>query len=219
MSTSRSPWRTAVATGEVLLCATAVILDWFIPTLVILMIAAGSLAIRRQRPDALGFRRPTHPWRLAGTVLALAVAWTLVQVGLTMPILNRLTGQRQDLSAFADLQGNLPKLLLLLALTWTLAAVGEETAYRGFLEHRTRDAVGGSTGGVVGAIAVSATLFALAHTEQGLIGVALTFLDAIFFSVLNRRYRTLWASVLAHGFTNTIGLTAFFVVGPIYGLW
>lgn len=71
----------------------------------------------------------------------------------------------------------------------------------------------------MGAIAVSATLFALAHTEQGLIGVALTFLDAIFFSVLNRLYRTLWASVLAHGFTNTIGLTAFFVVGPIYGLW
>lgn len=68
-------------------------------------------------------------------------------------------------------------------------------------------------------IAVSATLFALAHTEQGLIGVVLTFLDAIFFSVLNLRYRSVWASVLAHGFNNTIGLTAFYFVGPIYGLW
>lgn len=59
MGTSRSPWRTAVATGEVLLCATAVILDWFIPTLVILMIAAGSLAIRRQRPAAA---QPAVSW-------------------------------------------------------------------------------------------------------------------------------------------------------------
>jgi len=25
--------------------------------------------------------------------------------------------------------------------------------------------------------------------------------------------------VLAHGFNNTIGLVAYFCVGPIYGLW
>jgi len=71
----------------------------------------------------------------------------------------------------------------------------------------------------VAAVLVSSLLFALIHTEQGLIGVALTFLDALLFSVLRLSYRTLWASVLAHGLNNSIGLIAFFFVGPIYGLW
>jgi membrane protease YdiL (CAAX protease family) len=37
--------------------------------------------------------------------------------------------------------------------------------------------------------------------------------------VLRMRYRTLWAPVLAHGFNNSIGLTAYFLAGPMYGLW
>jgi hypothetical protein len=68
-------------------------------------------------------------------------------------------------------------------------------------------------------VGVSSALFALAHTEQGMIGVVVTFLDALYFSALRWRFRTLWAAVLAHGFNNTIGLVTFFFVGPIYGLW
>jgi membrane protease YdiL (CAAX protease family) len=107
----------------------------------------------------------------------------------------------------------------LLLLSWTVAALGEELAYRGYLFTRVTDVAGSTRFGVVLAVVVTSVLFGLAHTEQGLIGVLVTFLDAIFFSVLRLRYRTLWASVLAHGFNNTIGLTAFFLVGPIYALW
>ena len=47
-----------------------------------------------------------------------------------------------------------------------------------------------------------------------------TFADALLFSWLARRSPAgLWAAVLAHGFNNTLGLTAFFLVGPIHGLW
>ena len=62
-------------------------------------------------------------------------------------------------------------------------------------------------------------LFGLAHTEQGLIGIILTFLDALFFSFLRWRFKNLWAAVLGHGFNNTIGLVSFYLVGPMYGLW
>jgi membrane protease YdiL (CAAX protease family) len=62
-------------------------------------------------------------------------------------------------------------------------------------------------------------LFGLAHTEQGVIGVVVTLLDALFRSFLRLRYRSLWAPVLAHGFSNTIGLITVFLIGPIYGLW
>ena len=65
----------------------------------------------------------------------------------------------------------------------------------------------------------SSLLFGLAHTEQGIIGVVVTLLAALFFRFLRPRYRNLWAPVLAHGFNNTIGLTAAFLAGPVYGLW
>ena len=50
------------------------------------------------------------------------------------------------------------------------------------------------------------------------IGVAVTTLDGVFLGWLRLRYGRVWAAVLAHGFSNTIGLVTFFLVGPVYGL-
>jgi membrane protease YdiL (CAAX protease family) len=163
--------------------------------------------------------RLSDPWRSAAQILALTVAWTVFQLAVVMPVLEHLTGRRQDLSDFSDLQGNAALLVALLVVSWTVAAVGEEVVYRGYLFTRVTDIVGPTRLGVVLAVLVTSALFGFAHTEQGVIGVAVTFLDAIFFCALRLRYRTVWASVLGHGFNNTIGLTAFFLVGPIYGLW
>jgi membrane protease YdiL (CAAX protease family) len=107
----------------------------------------------------------------------------------------------------------------LLVLSWTLAAVGEELAYRGYLQTRMRELFGSGRTGLVFAVLVSSLLFGLAHSEQGMVGVIAITLDAVAFSVVRYRYKTLWASVLAHGFNNTIGLIAFFVVGPVHGFW
>jgi CAAX protease family protein len=104
-------------------------------------------------------------------------------------------------------------------LSWTLAAFGEEFAFRGYLQARIRDVLPSGVTGLVIAVLVSSVLFGFIHTEQGVIGVVLTTLDGIFFSVLRYRYQTLWAAILAHGFNNTIGLVAYFIAGPFYGLW
>jgi len=101
--------------------------------------------------------------------------------------LDRIAGERQDLSQFAGLQGNLGALLIFLAVSWTLAAVGEEIVYRGYLPLRITDMFGASTVGILAAVVLSSMLFGLAHTEQGTIGVILTFLDALFFSFLRWR--------------------------------
>lgn len=212
------PW-TIVAAVEVAVAAAAVVADAFIPTLVILALATASLLVRRRGPASLGFHRVPRPVRMAVEVLGLVVAWTVIQLALFIPVLEHLTGSRQDMSAFTAVEGNLGTLAALLALSWTLAAVGEEAAYRGFVLTRAREVLGSGRLGTMAAIGVAAALFGLAHTEQGIIGIGLTFLDALFFSVLRFRYATLWAPVLAHGFNNTIGLTAFYFVGPIYGLW
>jgi membrane protease YdiL (CAAX protease family) len=211
---------TIAAAVEVVLAIVAVATDRVVPTLVLLVLAAVSLAARREGPWTLGFRRLANPGRVAAEILGLTVAWSLVQLAVIMPVLNHLTGDRQDLSQFDGLQGDLAMLLGLLALSWTLAAVGEELVYRGYVPTRVRDVVGPGRAGIVAAVLVSSMLFGLAHTEQGTIGVVVTFLDALFFSAIRLRYDdNLWAPVLAHGFNNTLGLVAFFLVGPIYGFW
>ena len=201
---------------EVAVAVAAVAADLILPTILILLLAIGSMAYRRQQFDSLGLVRPKDAVGLATTVLGLVVAWTALQLGLFMPILEHATGERQDLSMFDDLEGNFGGLLVLLAVSWTLAAFGEELAYRGFVQTRATEMMFGSR---LFGIAIAAVLFGLAHTEQGRIGVAVTFLDALFFSYLGWRYHTLWAPILAHGLNNTIGLTAFYFVGPVYGLW
>ena len=106
----------------------------------------------------------------------------------------------------------------MLLLSWTLAAVGEEFAFRGYVQTRIREVLPGSLGVLI-AVLLSSALFGLLHTEQGAIGVALTTIDAIYFSVLRYRFHTLWAAILAHGFNNTIGMVSFYIAGPFYGLW
>ena len=203
-----------VAAAEVAVAATVVVLDLLVPTLVLLGLAALSSALRREGPAALGFVRVARPGRMAAQVLALTWGWALFQLGLVMPIAERVTGTRQDVSDFAVVQGDPTVLGGLLLLTWTLAAVGEETAYRGYLFTRTRESLG-----LVSAVILPSVLFGLAHTEQGAVGVVLTALDAVALSWLRLHYGTLWAAVLGHGFNNTIGLVTFFLVGPVGALW
>jgi uncharacterized protein len=64
-----------------------------------------------------------------------------------------------------------------------------------------------------------ALLFALIHGEQGVTGMVLVFVDAVFYGVLRYAYRSLWASVVAHGLSNTVGMVAFFLFGPFSALW
>ena len=152
-------------------------------------------------------------------MLLVTIAWTLLQQALVIPLVNRLTGQRQDMSGFSDLQGNLGMLLVLLGLSWILAALGEEAAFRGYLLTRLTDVVGVTRAATCFAVGVSALLFGLLHTEQGLVGVALTTLDGILLAVLRLRLGTVWAPVLVHGFNNTLGFVTFYAIGPFYGFW
>ncbi len=220
-ATLSTTWR-IVAALEVVAAGVTVAFDLWVPTLILLALAAVSLLIRRQKPHTLGLAKPEAGrwWPLE--ILGFAVAWTLVTIGLTIPVLEHLSGQRQDVSQFAAVQGNLGLLALLLAFSWTLGAIGEEVAYRGFLLTRLQQVIGGGQARApvtVLAAILAAILFGWAHSEQGLIGIVTTSVDALFFTWLRFRYRSLWAAVLAHGFNNTIGLVAYFLVGPIYGLW
>jgi len=208
-----------VAAAEVTLAVVVIAADLLLPSLVLVALAGLSLVVRRRGPSSLGFHRPDRPWRLVGQMLLFAAAWTLLDIGLLIPVTNHLTGQRQDVSGFMDLRGNLPLLALYLTAAWVLAAFVEETAFRGYVLTRLRDVFGDSRVGAVLATLVSSVMFGLLHTEQGTVGVVVAAFAGAVFAVLRYRCGTLWAPVLAHGFDDTIGFVWFFAFGPVYGLW
>jgi uncharacterized protein len=215
----RNGWWAGLAAVEVAVGTGVVLADWLVPSVVLVAMAVVSLAVRRHRAGSLGFHRPARPWQLTAQMLAFAAAWTLLNIALLIPLTNHLSGQRQDVSAFRDLQGNLGLLGLYVVLSWVLAAFCEETAFRGYLLTRLEDVLGHSRAGLFAAVAVSSVLFGLLHTEQGVVGVTVSGLAGAVFTLLRYRFRTLWAPILAHGFDDTIGFTWFYLFGPVYGLW
>lgn len=208
-----------LAALEVCLAAVAVLADWLIPSLVLVAMAAVSLLVRRRGPSSLGFHRRARPWLLAGQMLLFAAGWSLLNVALLIPVTNHLSGQRQDVSSFSEIQGNLGLLALYLVLSWVIAAFGEETAFRGYLLTRLNELLRSSRIGLITAVTISSVLFGLLHTEQGVVGVIVSGIAGAVFSVLRYRFGTLWAPILAHGFDDTIGFTWFYLFGPMVGLW
>lgn len=210
---------TAIAVLEVALAATAVILDVFIPALVLLVLGAFSLALRRQGLETLGVcRPPAGVIRMIVQVVLLTLGWNVLTVLVLLPLFEFTTGTQHDVSEFAAIQGDVRLLLLMLALSWTLAAIGEEFAFRGYVQTRMRELLPGRLG-LATAILLSSLLFGLVHSEQGIVGVIVTTADGIFFSVLRYQFRTLWAAVTSHGVSNTVGMIVFFLVGPVQAPW
>jgi membrane protease YdiL (CAAX protease family) len=135
------------------------------------------------------------------------------------PLTNHLSGTRQDVSAFADLEGDLGLLALYLGASWVLAAFCEEVAFRGYLLTRLTEVLGPGRSRRLAAVLGSSVLFGMLHTEQGVVGVVAAVLAGVVLSAVRYRCGTLWAPVLAHGFDDTIGFTWFYLFGPFYGLW
>lgn len=207
-----------LAVIELLLILLSVALDVFIPALVIIGIGAVFMLIRREKLPSLGFHRGGLS-RLAAKALGLSALWTCVDYCLILPVLSHLTNTRQDVSAFAQLKGNTGLLFTMLAFGWILGAFCEEIAYRGITQNRIAGLFRNQKAGIAVAVALSSLLFGFAHWEQGIVGVIVTAVDAVFFSLLRYHYKNMWAAVFAHGFMNTIGIVVFYFTGPIYGLW
>lgn len=205
---------------EIILATAVVLLDLFLPTIVILLMLVVSLLVRREHFRTLGFKRLKSWVRMAGFAFLVVFLLQLFNVGVVMPVMNRLTGTVIDTSAYATLKGNIGQLAVLLAFSWTLAALGEEIAFRGYIQKLLTSLFGINLPGVWLNVILSSLLFGLLHTEQGIIGVVIATLGGLVFSWLKYKYdNNLWAAILGHGFYNSIGVIVFFFTGPITGLW
>lgn len=97
----------------------------------------------------------------------------------------------------------------MLGQAWTLAALGEEMVFRGYLIRRMEDLLGSTRAGLSGAVVVSSTLFGLGHAYQGWAGVIATGTIGVMLALLYIvSTRNLWVVILCHALVNTAALTA-----------
>ena len=215
-----SPRQRAWAVME-LLCAAALVVGANVVDVVPIsetpwLVALGWLSLRRRGLNwrAVGFRRPDSWITTIASALLAAIALQLLSEYVIEPI----TG-RPDLSDFRSLVGNLPAALGMMALVWTLAAFGEEMAYRGYVLERAAALGDHAPAAYTSAVVVVSLLFGLGHFYQGLAGVIGSSVSGLFFGVLYLvGRRNLWLPILAHGCSDTIGLVLiYFGLAPGLG--
>jgi len=152
----------------------------------------------------IGLGRPTSWSRalLLGLFYALVI-FLLFRVGLE-PILENLTGTERDLSRFDYLKGNTGALANTIFMLWLTAAFFEEVLFRGFLITNIEQILGNRKGSWIAGLLISSFIFALVHGYQGISGVILTGIAAIFFGLIFLFHgRNLWIPIIAHGLTDT----------------
>jgi membrane protease YdiL (CAAX protease family) len=176
-------------------------------TLWLLALGWISLLARRRGWGSVGLRRPASWKKVFVAALIAAVAMQAVSLWITVPLATRITGQPPDLSEFHELIGNWKLALLGLAVTWTLAAFGEELANRGYLMNRVADLGGGSRAAWWLSYVVVAIAFGFGHLYQGPSGVMDATVTGFVLGGLYLAFgRNLWPAILAHGLSDTLAL-------------
>ena len=177
-------------------------------------ILVGLLLIRRGAPfRRFGFDHPLRPGFHLALALAAIVALQLL-AAILEPVWTSLFGGGRDLGRFADVPGSPGALARLLALSWTVAAFGEEIAFRIVLMGGLAWALGGTRSAWVAALLVQAVVFGLVHLYQGPAGVAGTMVSGLVYGTAVYAARgSVWPAVLAHGGANTIGILTLYAGG------
>jgi len=171
-----------------------------------------ALRVRRERWALIGWFRPPS-WRRAIAIGVVAgIAMELLAVLVTTPLISGWFGVEPDYSEFLSIRGNVAQLCLYLALSWVIAAFGEEICFRGFLMQRLARVFGGSNGAWIGSLLASSVLFGWGHTEQGVSGWIQEGLSGLLLGVLflaNRR--CLAVPIIAHGVSNSLAFVLIFL--------
>jgi membrane protease YdiL (CAAX protease family) len=194
------------------------IFAWFIhiipfaSTVYALVFVLISIIIRRRGLKGIGLVRPKS-WTFT---LVLGIVGGCMYQFLSLyaiePLIGRITGSLPDLSHFAAIKGNIKFFLTWLAITWTVAAFGEEIIYRGYMMNRTADFFKSSKSRWVIGLLFSSILFGTIHYYQELSGMLSTGISGLFFGAyFLASGRNLWASILAHGVSNSIGFILIFL--------
>ena len=187
-----------------------------VPNEVPILFVLGVLSIRLREGNfsALGLGRP-RSWPLT-VLFGIATAVFVIVMGeLVTEPLAKMLGLHENAKAAANALGNLRSNPVVAArslfVVWTFAAFGEEISYRRYLLGRFADLFNRTGVAYWLALIPASILFGFGHYYQGPAGVFTTGCDGFMIGaayLLARR--NLWVAVLAHGFTDTIGIVLLF---------
>ena len=128
------------------------------------------------------------------------------------PLLERFVGEPRNLERFSDIAGSPIALIKLLVLNWTLAAIGEELAFRIVLMRGIAFNLGDSRTAFGIALIAQAILFGAIHAYQGPSGIISSGINGLIFGGLTLAARgSIWPAAIAHGASNTIGILSLYL--------
>jgi membrane protease YdiL (CAAX protease family) len=210
-----NPWAVAV---EVALVAGLLVADRYqlVPlsnTPFLLALGWISLRLRGRRWRDVGLTWPADWPRALAIGAAAGLAMELLAVHVVEPFIARLAGSHPDVSDLRPLVSNLALLGVVLALNWTLAAFGEEMAYRGYLMDRLAGLGRGSGAAWGWSLLATSVLFGCAHGEsQGLAGIVQEGWNGLLLGLLYLvSGRRLAVPIVAHGMSNTLALVLIYL--------
>lgn len=179
-----------------------------------LTVAAAILLMRMGVPlRRLGFNKVDRPW-LTLALVALGVVALQLSGWLLAPLWEQLFGSGRDLARFSDVAGSREALVKLLVLNWTVAALGEELAFRIVLMRGIAYALGDTRKALAIALVGQAVVFGIVHAYQGPAGIAGTMVSGLIFGGLTLAARwSIWPAAVAHGLNNTIGILEIYSAG------
>ena len=169
----------------------------------LLLIAWASLRARGLNWGLTGLSLNADWRRLVVVGCVAGVAFWLFEYFVENPVLHAITGVYPDLSEFREVVGNLPLLLLLLALNIILAGFGEEMVWRGYALSRAAQLLGGARGWLAALVIVNLS-FGFAHLYQGEAGITQAAVQGVLLGILYLKTgRNLIAPICAHIVANT----------------
>lgn len=178
---------------------------------ILCVIGLVSFRLRGGGWSAMGFKRPAS-WRRILQIAAGAAALRIVLGDFVIePLATRFWPAIIAPAGAEQITGNIKVALLGLLLVWTFAAFGEEIAYRGYLVTRGADLGERSLAAYWISVVAVSVLFGYGHYYKGPAGILDSGVAGL---ILGAAYivsgRNLWASILAHGFIDTVGIAALF---------
>jgi hypothetical protein len=166
----------------------------------VLLIRTG-VPIRR-----LGFTLAIPPWMVIALAL-FGVAILQLSSSLLAPVWEHTFGSGRDLTRFSEVVGSPDALVQLLLLNWTVAAFGEELAFRIVLMRGIAYALGDGRKALAIALILQAIVFGVIHSYQGSAGIAGSAISGLVYGGLTLAARwSIWPAAIAHGLNNTIGI-------------
>ncbi|HEX4825407.1 MAG TPA: CPBP family intramembrane glutamic endopeptidase [Candidatus Polarisedimenticolaceae bacterium] len=207
--------RSRVVSGLELLLAGAIVIGHNVyhvvpnevPILVVLCWI--SVRVRGGGWKDIGLESPRSWWKTVAYAILSAAAIVVLSDVVVGPIAESYLGAEHVSKAFQSPTHDLGWTLRSLGLVWTLAAFGEEIAYRGYLINRAAETGGRTRLAYGAALVVASVLFGYGHYYKGPAGVIASTVSGL---VLGATYllarRNLWVTILAHGFRDTFAIVA-----------